>query len=94
MRSSLYRAVVCCVLATAFAASAATPGYAGWCWGPGYGWQCAPYGGWYGDWRSVGVVLAVPLSPSYGYNFGGCMTYQPVYDQWGNVIGRQPTYFC
>src|SRR5271165_5898233 len=67
-------------------------GYGGW--GGGYGGWGG--GGWWGP-AVVGGLAAGALlaAPYYGYGYGGgCLTYTPVYDAYGNYIGQQAARIC
>jgi hypothetical protein len=82
-------------------------GHAGWSqgggWAHGGGWGGhRRYGGWGGYGYGLGLGLlggalagSMIASPYYGY-YGddSCLTYQPVYNRWGYVIGQRPVYVC
>ena len=70
----------------------------------GGGWHA---GGWHrgGGWAgpavvgglAAGALLAAPYAYGYGYGpygYGGCRSYAPIYDAYGNYIGQQPVYGC
>ena len=73
----------------------------------GGGWHG---GGWHrgGGWAgpaivgglAAGALLAAPYAYGYGYGpygyggYGGCRSYAPIYDAYGNYIGQQPVYGC
>jgi hypothetical protein len=75
-------------------------GGAGWHGGGGY-WRG---GRWYGGgWGPAAVGLGVlglaagAAAGGYyggGYGYPNCTGYQPVYDQYGNVVGQQPVNVC
>jgi hypothetical protein len=69
----------------------------------GGGW----HGGWRGGgWAgpaivgglAAGALLAAPYAYGYGYGpygyYGGCTTYQPMYDAYGNYLGQQLVNAC
>jgi hypothetical protein len=69
----------------------------------GGGW----HGGWRGGgWAgpaivgglAAGALLAAPYAYGYGYGpygyYGGCATYQPMYDAYGNYLGQQLVNAC
>ena len=72
--------------------------------GPHGGWHGGgPHGGWHGGgWAgpaiigglAAGALLAAPYAYGPGYGYGGCTTYAPVYDAYGNPIGQQPVNVC
>jgi hypothetical protein len=49
---------------------------------------------------AAGALLAAPYAYGYGYGpygyggYGGCRSYAPIYDAYGNYIGQQPVYGC
>ena len=61
-------------------------------------------GGWAGPaivgGLAAGALLAAPYAYGYGYGpygyggYGGCRSYAPIYDAYGNYIGQQPVYGC
>lgn len=76
----------------------------------GGGWHGGGWhrGGWGGGWAgpaivgglAAGALLAAPYAYGYGYGpygyggYGGCRSYAPIYDAYGNYIGQQPVYGC
>jgi hypothetical protein len=68
-------------------------GGGGYGWGPGVGLDIA--GG-----LAAGAIIgsAYPYyynGYGYGYGYGeGCLAYQPIYDQFGNYIGRRAVNAC
>lgn len=97
-------------LATADPASAAWRGGGrtggGWHGGGWHGGRGGYYGGggWWGPavvgGLAAGALLAAPYAYGYGYGYpyggygGGCYSYQPMYDAYGNYIGQQPVQAC
>ena len=69
----------------------------------GGGWHG---GGWHGGgWAgpaiigglAAGALLAAPYAYGYGYGpygYGGCTSYQPMYDAYGNYLGQQLVNAC
>jgi hypothetical protein len=51
---------------------------------------------------AAGALLAAPYAYGYGYGYGpygyggygGCTSYQPMYDAYGNYLGQQPVNVC
>ncbi len=71
-------------------------GYGGWRGGYG-GWRggYGGYGGWWGPAVVAGLAAGAIAGGYYGYGYGnGCWIYQPVYDGYGNYIGRQLVNVC
>jgi hypothetical protein len=73
----------------------------------GGGWHGGWHGGgWHGGWRhgggwgwapfAVGALAGAALAAPYYYGgyYGSCVTYQPMYDAWGNYIGQQAVNVC
>jgi hypothetical protein len=73
-------------LTLAFAVLAAAPASAG----PGWGYH-HPYG--WGPYAAVGV-LGLAAGAAIAANNYDCTRYQPIYDRWGNYIGRRPVNVC
>jgi hypothetical protein len=82
------------------AAAAGRAWHGGW---HGGGWHGGGWhgGGWHGGgWAgpaiigglAAGALLAAPYA--YGYGYGGCSAYQPIYDAYGNYIGQQLVRTC
>jgi hypothetical protein len=69
----------------------------------GGGWHG---GGWRGGWAgpavvgglAAGALLAAPYAYGYGYGgpygYGGCRSYAPIYDAYGNYLGQQLVNGC
>jgi hypothetical protein len=92
------------VLATTEPAAAGHWRGGGW---HGGGWHG---GGWHGGWRRGGwhggaglwgpaiiggLAAGALLTPYYGHGYGGgCDAYAPVYDDYGNYLGRQQVNNC
>ena len=57
--------------------------YRGWGWGPGLALGALAAGA---------AIASAPYYYPYAYN--GCVSYQPVYDQWGRYIGQRPVNMC
>ena len=67
----------------------------------GGGWRG---GGWYGPavvgGLAAGALLAAPYAYGYGYGpygyggYGGCTSYAPMYDAYGNYVGQQLVNSC
>jgi hypothetical protein len=82
-------------------ASAATWRGGGWHGGVWHGgWRGGRYWGW-GPGVALGalavgaaIASAPYYYPYYPYAYNGCVSYQPVYDQWGRYIGQQPVNMC
>ena len=77
----------------------AAPRWSGGAWHGG-GWN---RGGWGGGWwgpavvggLATGVIVGSLAAPyAYGYGYGGCYRYQPVYDAYGVFIGNQLVNVC
>jgi hypothetical protein len=62
-------------------------GWAGGGWRGGWGWGGALAAG-----AIAGAALAAPYY--YGGYYGSCVTYQPMYDAYGNYIGQQAVNMC
>jgi hypothetical protein len=72
----------------------------------GDGWHGggARGGGWAGPaivgGLAAGALLAAPYAYGYGYGpygyggYGGCTSYQPIYDAYGNYLGQQLVNAC
>ena len=73
----------------------------------GGGWHGGGWhgGGWHrgGGWAgpaivgglAAGALLAAPYAYGNGYGgYGGCTSYAPIYDAYGNYIGQQPVRSC
>lgn len=71
----------------------------------GGGWRGGGHGRWHGGgWGpavvgglAAGALLAAPYAYGYGYGpygYGGCTSYAPVYDAYGNYIGQQLVNGC
>jgi hypothetical protein len=66
----------------------------------GSGWHGNGWGG--GGWAgpaivgglAAGALLAAPYAYGNGYGYGGCTSYAPIYDAYGNYIGQQPVNGC
>jgi hypothetical protein len=66
----------------------------------GGGWHGRGWGG--GGWAgpaivgglAAGALLAAPYAYGNGYGYGGCTSYAPIYDAYGNYLGQQPVYGC
>ncbi len=49
---------------------------------------------------AAGALLAAPYAYGYGYGpygyggYGGCTSYQPMYDAYGNYVGQQLVNAC
>jgi hypothetical protein len=49
---------------------------------------------------AAGALLAAPYAYGYGYGpygyggYGGCTSYQPMYDAYGNYLGQQLVNAC
>ena len=62
-------------------------------WGPGIGLGIV--GGLAaGALVGCGVYGCGGYGPGYGYYGDGCVRYRPMYDQWGNYLGRRPVNVC
>jgi hypothetical protein len=57
-------------------------GYGGWHGGYGWGWGPA---------LGLGLVAGAIAGGAY---YDSCYHYQPIYDQWGNYVGRQLVNAC
>jgi hypothetical protein len=70
----------------------------------GGGWHGGGWhrGGWNGGWAgpaivgglAAGALLAAPYAYGNGYGYGGCGTYAPIYDAYGNYLGQQLVNGC
>jgi hypothetical protein len=73
----------------------------------GGGWHGGGWhgGGWHrgGGWAgpaivgglAAGALLAAPYAYGNGYGgYGGCTSYAPIYDAYGNYLGQQPVNGC
>jgi hypothetical protein len=71
----------------------------------GGGWHGGGWhgGGWHGGgWGGAAVVgglaagalLAAPYAYGNGYGYGGCQSYAPIYDAYGNYVGQQLVNGC
>jgi hypothetical protein len=72
----------------------------------GGGWRGGGWrgGGWYGPavvgGLAAGALLAAPYAYGYGYGpygyggYGGCTSYAPMYDAYGNYVGQQLVNGC
>ena len=88
-------------------ASTATPASAqyhyhggpGWHGGGGYGWHHGGGYGWrpgygYGFWGpaiGLGIIAGAVAGGAY---YNNCYRYQPIYDGYGNYVGRRPVNVC
>ena len=88
MNASLKKTVAgtMAALTLAFAVFAAAPASAG-PWPHNHGW-----GGW-GPYAAVGV-LGLAAGAAVASQDYDCTRYQPMYDRWGNYIGRRPVNVC
>jgi hypothetical protein len=70
--------------------------------GGGGGWHGGGWGGggWAGPAIVGGLAAGALLGGAYyggygnGYGYGGCTSYAPIYDAYGNYIGQQPVRSC
>ena len=68
----------------------------------GGGWHRGGWGGGVGpdrlssaDWLLARCLRRPMRMAAYGYGgYGGCTSYAPIYDAYGNYIGQQPVYGC
>ncbi|MBV8096106.1 MAG: hypothetical protein JO110_23310 [Acetobacteraceae bacterium] len=60
----------------------------GWGWHRGWGW--APFAAG----ALAGAALAAPYYYGGHYGYGACVSYQPMYDAWGNYTGQQAVNMC
>jgi hypothetical protein len=74
-------------------------GWHGGGWHHGGGWRG---GGWAAPaiigGLAAGALLAAPYAYGYGYGgpygYGGCTSYAPIYDAYGNYVGQQLVNAC
>ena len=70
-------------------------GWHGGGWHGGGGWRG---GGWAGPaivgGLAAGALLAAPYAYGGGYGYGGCTSYAPIYDAYGNYLGQQAVNAC
>jgi hypothetical protein len=66
----------------------------------GGGWHGGGHrgGGWVGPaivgGLAAGALLAAPYAYGNGYGYGGCTSYAPIYDAYGNYLGQQLVNGC
>ena len=63
----------------------------------GGGWHGGGWGGggWWGPAIVGGLAAGALAAPYvYGYGYGGCYAYQPMYDAYGNYLGQQLVRTC
>lgn len=94
------------VAMTTPASAAMWHGGGGW---HGGGWHGGGWhgGGWRGGWRgpgwgagalAAGAIAGAALAAPYYYGgydgYGSCVSYQPMYDAYGNYVGQQAVNVC
>ena len=103
MRNTISKAMIAGLTALSLTASVfatAEPAAAAHYWHGG-GWHGGGWhgggrwhgGGWWGP-AVVGGLAAGALAAPYVYGYGSCYSYAPIYDAYGNYIGRQVVNIC
>jgi hypothetical protein len=64
--------------------------------GFGGGWNHGGFGGgWnHGGWNHFGWHHGFGVGYVGGYDDDSCIRYRPMYDSWGNFVGRNPVNVC